>query len=95
MGDGRGGGGGKEWPLSYRHLTVQKHFSLEARKIVWRSIVYLVQCAPDYTNGFPYGAFCRSSHASDLKMDTPVITLPGASCCRVSTGSGWPGVSIP
>ena len=32
--------------------------------------------------------------ASDLKMDTPVATLPGAWRYRVSAGTGWPGVSI-
>ena len=32
--------------------------------------------------------------ASDLKIDTPVATLPGAWRYRVSTGTGRPGVSI-
>ena len=35
-----------------------------------------------------------SSHTSDLKTGTPVATLPGAWRYRVSTGTGWPGVSI-
>ena len=39
--------------------------------------------------------FPVSSHTSDLKIDTPVTTLPGARRYRVSTGAGWPGVSIP
>ena len=34
------------------------------------------------------------SHTSDLKIDTPVATLPGAWCYRVSAGTGRPGVSI-
>ena len=38
--------------------------------------------------------FSGSSHTSDLKIDTPVATLPGAWCYRVSSGPGWPGVSI-
>ena len=38
--------------------------------------------------------FSRSSHASDLKIGTPVATLPGAWRYRVSTGTGRPGVSI-
>ena len=39
--------------------------------------------------------FSGSSHTSDLKIGTPVTTLPGAWCYRVSvTGTGWPGVSI-
>ena len=38
--------------------------------------------------------FSRSSHTSDLKNDTPVATLPGAWCYRVSSGTGLTGVSI-
>ena len=40
------------------------------------------------------GFFSGSSHTSDLKLGTPVATLPGACCYRVSTGTGLPGVSI-
>ena len=38
--------------------------------------------------------FSRASHTSDLKIGTPVATLPGAWRYRVSTGTGRPGVSI-
>ena len=38
--------------------------------------------------------FLGSSHTSDLKIGTPVATLPGAWRYRVSTGTGRPGVSI-
>ena len=38
--------------------------------------------------------FSGSSHTSDLKIGTPVATLPGAWRYRVSTGTGQPGVSI-
>ena len=38
--------------------------------------------------------FLGSSHTSDLKIGTPVATLPGAWCYRVSAGTGQPGVSI-
>ena len=38
--------------------------------------------------------FPRSSHTSDFKIGTPVATLPGAWCYRVSAGTGRPGVSI-
>ena len=41
------------------------------------------------------GIFPGSSHNSDLNIGTPVATLPGAWCYRVSAGTGWPGVSIP
>ena len=40
------------------------------------------------------GIFFWSSHTSDLKIGTPVATLPGAWHYRVSAGIGWPGVSI-
>ena len=36
----------------------------------------------------------RSSHTSDLKIGTPVATLPGAWQYRVSAGTGWSSVSI-
>ena len=38
--------------------------------------------------------FSGSSHTSDLKTGTPVATLPGAWYCRVSAGTGRPGVSV-
>ena len=40
------------------------------------------------------GIFSGSSHTSDLKIGTPVATLPGAWRYRVSTGTGRPSVSI-
>ena len=40
------------------------------------------------------GIFPGSSHTSDLKIDAPVVTLPGAWRYRASAGTGWPGVSI-
>ena len=40
------------------------------------------------------GIFSGSSHTSDFKIGTPVATLPGALCYRVSAGTGRPGVSI-
>ena len=38
--------------------------------------------------------FPGSSHTSDLKIGTPVATLPGAWRYKVSAGTGRPGVSI-
>ena len=38
--------------------------------------------------------FSGLSHTSDLKIASPVATLPGARDCRVSTGTGQPSVSI-
>ena len=40
------------------------------------------------------GIFSGSSHTSDLKLATPVATLPSAWRHRVSAGTGRPGVSI-
>ena len=40
------------------------------------------------------GIFSGSSHTSDLNIDTPVATLPGAWRYRVIAGAGRPGVSI-
>ena len=38
--------------------------------------------------------FSGSSHNNDLKIGTPVDTLPGAWRYRVSVGTDWTGVSI-
>ena len=40
------------------------------------------------------GIFSGSSHTSDLKIGTPVATLPGAWRYRVGAGAGRPGVRI-
>ena len=40
------------------------------------------------------GILSGLNHTSDLKIGTPVATLPGAWRYRVSTGTGLPGVSI-
>ena len=38
--------------------------------------------------------FSGSSHTSDLKIGTPVATLPGTWRYRVCAGTGQPGVSM-
>ena len=38
--------------------------------------------------------FSGFNHTSDLKLGTPVATLPGACRYRVLAGTGWPGVSM-
>ena len=40
------------------------------------------------------GIFLGSSHTNDLKIGSPVATLPGAWHYRVSAGNGWPGVIV-
>ena len=48
---------------------------------------------PEFESRLPWD-FSGSSHTSDFKIGTPVATLPGAWCYRVSAGTGRPGVSI-
>ena len=49
---------------------------------------------PGFESRLRQGFFSGSSHTSDLKIGTPVATLPGAWRYRVSTGTGRPSVSI-
>ena len=49
---------------------------------------------PGFESRLRRGDFSKSSQISDLRIGTPVATLPGAWCHRVSAGTGWPGVSI-
>ena len=56
--------------------------------------VALRMAAPAFRSRFLFGDFSGSSHVSDLQIGTPVASLPGAWCVRVSAGIGWPDVSI-
>ena len=50
---------------------------------------------PEFDSRFRSGDFFPgTSHTSDLKIGTPVATLPDALRYRVSDGTGLPGVSI-
>ena len=49
---------------------------------------------PGFCSHLHRGDFSGSSHTSDLKIGTPVAILPEARHYRVSTRTGWPGVSI-
>ena len=66
----------------------------------WHRLVGLVVRRPPRERKVPGsnpacdGIFSGLSHTSDLKIGTPVATLPGAWRYRVSTGTGRPGVSI-
>ena len=40
------------------------------------------------------GHISGMSHIGDWKIGSPVATLPGTWCYRISAGTGWPGVSI-
>ena len=49
---------------------------------------------PGFESRLRSGDFPGSSHTVDLKIGTPVATLPRAWCYKISAGTGWPGVSI-
>ena len=66
---------------------------------LYRLIGLVVKASASGTKdpGFESGLrrdFSRSSHTSDLKIGTPVATLPGAWHYRVSAWTGQPSVSI-
>ena len=47
-----------------------------------------------FDSRFRSDLFCGSCHTSDFNIGTPVLTLPDTWRCRVSAGTGWPGVRI-
>ena len=49
---------------------------------------------PEFNSRLRHGDFSRSSHTGDLKIGTPLATLSGTLRDRVSSGTGWPSVSI-
>ena len=49
---------------------------------------------PKFDSCLRRGDCSGSSHTSDLKIGTPEATLPGARRYKVSSETGWPGVSI-
>ena len=49
---------------------------------------------PGFDSRFRRGDFSRLSHTGDVKIGTPVATLPGAWHYRVSAWTDWPSVSI-
>ena len=51
-------------------------------------------CARKHWVRFPFADISESTHTSDFKIGTPVATPLSAWRCRVSTGTGGPGVSI-
>ena len=61
--------------------------------VTWRSSASMIP-APGFDSRLRRGSLSWPSHTSDLRIGTPVATLPGARQCRVSTGTGRPGVSI-
>ena len=49
---------------------------------------------PGFDSRLRRGDFSWSSHTSDLKIGTPVATLPSTWRNRISAGTGWPDVSM-
>ena len=49
---------------------------------------------PGFDSHLRRGDVFGSSHTRDVKIGTPMATLPGAWHYRVSAGNGCPGVSI-
>ena len=85
---------------SSRRLKITKHRVRREQRGWVNRLVGLVVKAPASRAGDPGFESCLrrdfsgSSHTGDLKIGTPVATLPGAWHYRVSTGTGRPGVSI-
>ena len=84
-------------------LKLQKFLASKSRiktHFAFQSLVGLEVRRPPHerkisgSNPASTGIFSGSSHTSDLKIGTPVATLPGAWRFRVSAGTGRPGVSI-
>ena len=78
------------WTLCVRlplHFKTHRLVGLVVKASAWRAEDPGFECHLQ-------GDFSRSSHTSDLKIGTPVATLPGAWRYRISAGIGQPSVSI-
>ena len=82
----------------HRHLV--SVFAADVTCVVWNRLGLVVKVSasraedPGFESRLRQDFFSGSSHASDLNIGTPVATLPGTWCYRVSARTGWPGVSI-
>ena len=68
--------------------------------------ILVIWCSPGWPSGLgirldigsvpacAVGFFFWSSHTSDVKIGTPVTTMPGAWCYSISAGTGWPSISV-
>ena len=89
------------WSLSVHHPAADgHHFNSKLPGVSGDCLVGLVvrrlprERKIQGSNPACTGIFSGSTHTSDLKIGTPVATLPGAWRYRVSAGTGRPGVSI-
>ena len=86
------------------HLVLFNTFLTAA----WKSMPVIVYCLAGlvvkasasraenlgFDSRLHHGDFFRSCHTSGLKIGTPVAALSGSWHYRVSSGTGWPDVSI-
>ena len=87
------------WPSSTLSLLYSCSCSLTPSPVSDRLVGLVVRHPPrerkiPSSNPVCAGIFSGLSHTSDFKICTPVATLPGSWCYRVSAGTGPPGVSI-
>ena len=62
--------------------------------VVWVVKVSTLRAADLGFNSRLHWDFSGLSHTINFNIDSPVATLPGAWCYRVTAGAGWPSVSI-
>ena len=75
------------------------HFTCPFPDVSYRLVGLVVKASASGTEDSGFKSHLRrdfsgSSHTSDLKIGTPVATLPGAWHYRVSAGTGRPGVRM-
>ena len=80
-------------------MALSLSLSLSVCLCLYRLIAQVVKASARKAEGPEFESclrwdFSGLSHTSDVKIGTPVATLPGAWRCRVSTGTGRLGVSI-
>ena len=83
--------------LLYRYRHLHRHITTSLAEDRLVGLVVKVSTSRAEDPGFESHLrwdFSWSRQTSDLKIGTPVATLPGARRYRVSAGTGWPGVSI-
>ena len=84
------------WGLHTASIIVWYGARLECGHLVGQVVKASASWAedPEFDSRLRHGDFSGPSHTSDLKIGTQVATLPCAWRYRVSSGTGWPGVSI-
>ena len=83
------------WNITSRPLR-SRFQSTSSDRLVGRAVKASTSRAagPAFDSRLRRGHFSGLSYTSDLKIETPVVTLPGVWRYRINARSGWPGVSI-